>query len=106
MIESACTPHSSDRLAKSLDMSWFCGEWLEGINTSESNNKGDLPNLDHQPSERDVPGTLWYSAGHAGMFFQDAETGPLLLEPVIHVNNMFMEHFVRSRSWSCHNISQ
>ena len=72
---------------------------------SESNNKGDLPNLDHQPSERDVPGTPWYSAGHAGMFFQDAETGPLLLEPVIHVNNMFMEHFVRSRSWSCHSIT-
>ena len=49
----------------------------------EGNNEGDFPNLAHQPSEREVPGTPWSSVGHAGMFFQYAGTKLELLEPAL-----------------------
>ena len=45
------------------------------------------PNLDRQPSEREVLGTPWSSVGHAGMFFQDTETEPELLEPALFARN-------------------
>ena len=45
------------------------------------------PNLDRQPSDRKVPGTPWSSVGHAGMFLQDTETEPELLEPILFARN-------------------
>ena len=45
------------------------------------------PNLDRQPSEREVPGTPWSSVRHAGMFFQDAETETEMLELALFARN-------------------
>ena len=79
---------SSDRLAESLMLSWFAVNSRRGMVCRRVIiRETSRPNLDRQPSEREVPGTPWSSVGHAGMFFQDTETEPELLEPALFARN-------------------